>query len=131
MVNEAPDLTAWDVRDNTSFASPEELERAMPFNRPPQVEAGPDVRTDQRSVLLQGTASDDGKPEGKHLVARWEAVEGPGHVAFDDPEKAEARATFEAPGDYLLRLVADDGEFWRSDWVVVHILPSGTTIRAG
>ena len=51
-------------------------------------------------------------------------------MAFDDPEKAETRATFEAPGDYLLRLVADDGEFWRSDWVVVHILPPGTAIRA-
>jgi hypothetical protein len=37
-------------------------------------------------------------------------------------------ATFDQPGDYLLRLVADDGELWSSARVTVHILPPGTSV---
>ena len=39
-------------------------------------------------------------------------------------------ATFDKPGDYILRLVADDGEFWLSDRVAVHVLSAGTSVAA-
>ena len=130
IVNEAPDLMAWVARNNTGFAAVAELERAMPFNRPPVVSAGPVLRTDQRTVVLKGAATDDARPAGGRLTTRWEAVAGPGHVSFDDAGKAETRATFGTPGDYTLRLVAGDGEFWRSAWAVVHVLPEGGSVRA-
>jgi len=129
-VNEAPKLTSWTLRDNTAYATVEELERAMPFNRPPVVGAGADVRTDRMTVALAGSVTDDGKPAGTPLSIAWEVLEGAGGVVFDDAAAPGTTATFETPGDYLLRLVADDGEFWLSDMVVVHILPAGTSVAA-
>jgi hypothetical protein len=129
-VNEAPRLTSWTLRDNTRYESSAEIERAMPFNRPPAVDAGPDIRTDQRRVALAGRVGDDGRPAGRRLSTAWELLEGPGRVTFDDARAPATTATFDQPGDYLLRLVADDGELWRSAAVTVHILPPGTSVVA-
>lgn len=129
-VNEAPKLTSWALRDNTQYATVEEIEKAMSFNRPPVVDAGADIRTDRLKVALAGSVTDDGKPEGKPLSIVWEVLEGAGGVAFDDENASRTIATFETSGDYILRLVADDGEFWLSDMVVVHILPAGTSVAA-
>ena len=129
-INEAPKLTSWTLRDNTQYATFEEIERAMPFNRPPVVDAGADIRTDRLKVTLAGSVTEDRKPEGKSLSIIWEVVEGAGGVVFDDENSPRTVATFQTPGDYLLRLVADDGEFWLSDMVVVHILSAGTSVAA-
>ena len=126
-VNEAPTLTSWTLRDNTQYGSVEELQKAMRFNRPPVVEAGEPIRTDSLTVALGASADDDGLPEGKKLRIAWEVLEGAGKVSFADATSPRTTATFENPGDYLLRLVADDGEFWHSDLVAVHILPEGTS----
>lgn len=127
-VNEAPELTSWTTRDNTSYATVEEIERAMPFNNPPVVSAGSDLHTDQTRVRLSGRVQDDGRPAGQPLSVRWDVLEAPGAVAFDDDSAPGTVATFERPGDYTLRLSADDGELWLSDMVVVHILPVGTSV---
>ena len=129
-LNEAPQLTSWTLRNNTQYATVAEIERAMPFNRPPVVHAGADIRTDRRKVALAGRVHDGGKPAGKPLSIAWEVLEGPGKVAFDNVHAPATAATFDKPGDYLLRLVAHDGEFWLSDMVVVHILPAGTLVAA-
>ncbi len=39
-------------------------------------------------------------------------------------------ATFDRPGDYLLRLVARQRQFWHSDRLAVHILPPGKSVIA-
>jgi hypothetical protein len=129
-LNEAPRLTSWTLAANTQYASVAEIDRAMPFNRPPQVDAGPDIRADRPKVALAGRVRDDGLPRGKRLSIAWELLEGPGRVAFDTPHAPATTATFDAPGDYLLRLVAQDGELWVSDMLVVHILPAGTSVTA-
>ncbi|NLX98913.1 MAG: hypothetical protein GXY83_22435 [Rhodopirellula sp.] len=129
-INEAPKLTSWTLSDNTEYASVAEIDGAMPFNRPPLADAGQDIRTDRGKVTLAGKVSDDGKPAGKSLSIAWEVLEGPGSVALDDASAPGGAATFETPGDYLLRLVADDGEFWLSDMVAVHILPADTSVAA-
>ncbi len=126
-VNEAPKTTRWTLHDNTEYASPEALDQAMPFNNPPAVAAGPDIWTDQPTVPLAGTVADDGR-SGQPLTIAWEVLDGPGPVAFADPAAATTSATFAVPGDYLLRLVADDGELWLSDLLHVHLLPPGTTV---
>ncbi|MCY3018920.1 MAG: right-handed parallel beta-helix repeat-containing protein [Planctomycetota bacterium] len=129
-VNEAPQMTSWTLCDNTQYPTVAEIDRAMPFNRPPAVDAGADIRTDQPRVALAGSVHDDGKPAGKPLSIAWEVLEGPGRVTFDDARASATAATFDKPGDYLLRLVARDGELWLSDRVVVHVLPAGTSVAA-
>jgi len=129
-VNEAPKTTVWALRDNTGFATPEALRRAMPFNEPPTVTAGPDIRTDRRRLSLAGRVSDDGKPGTRPLATRWEVLEGPGPVTFQDAAAPDTTAEFSVPGDYLLRLVGDDGELWRSDMAVLHVLPAGVAVAA-
>ena len=129
-VNEAPKSTSWALDNNTAFATVDELEKAMPYNRPPTVDAGNDIRTDRLSFALNGTVTDDGKPEGKPLSVTWEVLEGAGCVMLHDAKAPNTVATFERSGDYTLRLVADDGELWLSDMVDVHILPAGATVAA-
>lgn len=129
-LNEAPKLTSWTLRDNKEYATVEELEAAMPYNGAPVVDAGKCIQTDQLKIALAGTVVDDGRPQGKPLAISWEVVEGDGNVAFENVHSAHTMARFEKPGDYLLRLVADDGELWLSDTVVVHILPAGTSVAA-
>ncbi len=128
--NEAPRLTSWTLCDNTAYKTVVDMDRAMPYNRPPVVDAGPDIRTDQRRVTLAGHVSDDGQPEGKPLSVSWEVLEGPGPVTFDNVHSAATRATFDRPGDYVLRLVADDSQLWTSAQVTVHILPRSTSVVA-
>ncbi len=128
--NKAPKLTSWTLTNNRGFASPEALRQAMPFNEEPQVDAGPDLRSDSPTVRLAGKVTDDGRTPGKPLVIRWEVLEGPGAVTFQNAAAAETAATFAAPGDYTLRLVADDGELWRCAMATVHILPAGTRVAA-
>jgi hypothetical protein len=129
-VNEAPKLTSWSLRDNSQFSTIEEIEGAMPHNRPPVVDAGDDIRTNEMEVVLTGNVADDGKPAGHHLSVGWEVLEGAGEVAFEDRSAARTRVSFDQPGDYLLRLVGDDGELWVSDNVVVHVLPASTSFAA-
>lgn len=127
-MNEAPTLTQWTLRDNTQYSSVEELDKAMPHNNPPVVDAGPVVHSDELTVSLAGTVADDNRPADRGLKVRWELLEGPGGVTFEDLASAATRATFDAPGDYLLRLLGDDGELWTSDTVAVHVLPRGQSV---
>lgn len=125
-VNEAPEMTRWTLRDNSGYATIAELDRAMPFNAPPEVDAGADLRTDETNVRLAGSVRDDDRTDA--LEVRWEVIEGPGEVTFEDATSPETGAKFSAPGDYLLRLVADDGELWLSDMTTVHILTPGASV---
>ncbi len=75
---------------------------------PPVVEAGVD-----RTVILGGKTYLAGrvqwlKPPADRVV-RWSEASGPGEVAFADASAPTTSATFPAPGDYVLRLVARGG----------------------
>ncbi|HEY4248180.1 MAG TPA: LamG-like jellyroll fold domain-containing protein [Lacunisphaera sp.] len=94
-------------------------------NLPPSVDAGADVQTFGTvwSAFLNGSISDDGKPvgNGANLNIAWSKVDGPGEVAFADSNSAKTSATFSAPGTYILRLVANDGELQSDDTVTVRV----------
>ncbi|MBI5834440.1 MAG: hypothetical protein HZB16_19250 [Armatimonadetes bacterium] len=126
-INEAPKTTRWEVRANAGYDSPAALRRAMPLNDPPAADAGPDIWTNQGKVALAGRATDSATPGGKPLAVHWEVIEGPGAVTFTPADAAATTADLSVPGDYLLRLVADDGELWHSDLVVVHRLANAAT----
>lgn len=126
--NQAPLTTRWTLANNIGYSSIKALDQAMPLNNPPVVAAGEDIISDRPEVRLSGKVSDDGRPAGKKLAGRWELLEGPGTVLFKTPTAARCDAVFSAPGDYLLRLVGDDGELWMSSMVAVHIVPRGLTV---
>src|SRR5262249_49429501 len=72
-------------------------------------------------LVLNGTVIDDGAPVGGTLTTAWSQISGPGTITFDTPVQTNAltgeavtnspstTATFSAPGQYVVRLTADDG----------------------
>jgi len=127
-VNEVPTLTQWTLQDNVQYSTVEELDKAMPQNSPPVVDAGMDLHCDQKTATLGGTVRDDERPEGNTLKARWEVLENSSSVTFQQDGSPATKAQFGDTGDYLLRLVGDDGQLWTSDTVAIHVLPPGVTV---
>lgn len=92
------------------------------INQPPSVDAGADrTVTIAAGITLSGSVQDDGLP-GATTVG-WSKFSGPGSVAFDDPSKLNAKATFSVPGTYVLRIVATDGQSFDADQVTMIVEP--------
>lgn len=105
-------------------------------NHPPAVNAGPDrTITVSDAATLQGTATDDGRPDGSTLSINWSVVSGPGTVTFENAQQAGTTATFSLPGTYVLRLTANDSDLTSDDDVIVTVNPSAgnqpPTVSAG
>lgn len=81
-------------------------------NFPPRVIAGRDqtVYFDSWRVLLHGWVTDEGLPSKAPLTLRWSQVKGPGKAVFENDSDLVTQAIFDAAGEYLLALDADDGE---------------------
>lgn len=94
-------------------------------NEIPTVSAGPDKAATLSGspvpVALDGSASDDGQPQGSTLQVTWSRVSGPGMVTFTNASSATTTATFNTAGTHVLRLTASDGELTDSDDVTVTI----------
>lgn len=92
-------------------------------NFAPTVSAGVD-----RAVVLggktylTGTVHDDGKPRATPKIG-WCKLSGPGEVAFADSAAMETTAQFTVPGQYVLRLSANDGQFEGTSDVHVAVEP--------
>ncbi|HEX9986266.1 MAG TPA: discoidin domain-containing protein [Thermoanaerobaculia bacterium] len=72
---------------------------------------GFDLRaTGAAAVNLAGVVTDDGLPAGSTLTTIWTRVSGPGAVTFGNAATPATSASFTAPGTYVLRLTAHDGE---------------------
>lgn len=82
-----------------------------PFVNPtllPVADAGDDLNafvgapiTLEGQVFLDSTADN-------HLPVRWELMEGPTEVSFENPQARITKATFSTPGEYILRFSAYD-----------------------
>jgi hypothetical protein len=98
-------------------------------NSAPVINAGPDqavvVATLPVSVLLAGTATDDGlpNPPGK-LTLAWSQLSGPGQGAFTSPAQASTTVLCPSIGDYVFRLIGTDGALQGSADVTVSVRPS-------
>jgi PKD domain len=81
-------------------------------NRPPTVDAGPDVSGDEGSPIpLDGTASD---PNGTALTTSWTFTPGAGvdpgaTCSFADPSAVDTTVTCTDDGTYTVTLTASDG----------------------
>jgi RHS repeat-associated protein len=106
-----------------------------PINRPPTVDAGgaQTITLPTNTVNLNGSASDDGLPQGSTLSVSWSKVSGPGTIAFSQATNTSTDATFSVAGTYVLKLTASDTELTSSDTVTITVLPSNQppTVNAG
>lgn len=97
-------------------------------NNPPEISATPDhaiIKIDEFATL-GGEASDDGIPVNPGEVDTfWAKVKGPGKVYFDNVADLNTTATFSAPGIYVLRLFASDGELTSFDDMTVTVYGVG------
>ncbi len=94
-------------------------------NQPPAVSAGANQTIQiEQSATLNGTATDDGLPEGNTLAITWSVVGGPGQVSFANAHQAQTTATFSIPGTYVLRLTAFDSELTRFADVTITVKPT-------
>lgn len=116
----------------TAFIS---ITTTTPTNQAPGVDAGQDASTAAGLVFnLDGTVVDDGLPSGS-LTTTWNVFSGPGSVTFGNANAVDTTAVFSAPGTYILRLTANDGQLATSDFVTITVTaaPSNQapTVNAG
>jgi len=98
-------------------------------NQPPVVNAGPDqtVTLPANAVTLNGTATDDGLPNGT-LLTSWTQVGGNVPATISNPTKLSTVVTFPQAGIYVLQLSASDTQLSSSSTVNVVVNPPS---RAG
>ena len=92
-------------------------------NAAPTVSAGPDraLRVGE-TITLAGTRSDDAKPVVPGLVTvAWSKLSGPNPLTIAVPSAAATTAIAGAPGTFVLRLTANDGEAKTYDDMVTTI----------
>lgn len=87
-------------------------------DHPPVVLAGPD-----RSVMPSGKTYLSGKVKSVTPVSKtsWSKKSGPGDVFFADENKLETTATFNKTGDYILRLIVQEGNMSSSSELTVKV----------
>ena len=88
-----------------------------PPNSPPGIETTNLVVV----IPLVGTVSDDGLPSGV-LDIQWILDSGPSPVWFGNDARATTPVVMFAPGTYVFRLTANDGELSSFDTTTVHIV---------
>jgi hypothetical protein len=99
------------------------------MNIPPSVDAGPDQTISfGEGATLNGDVFDDGNPDPPGTVTTlWSQVSVPQTgvvVTFTDPNKVDTTASnFTVPGEYILRLTADDSELPVFDEVTITVNP--------
>ena len=113
----------WIVTNNVQYACSTELDRALPYNNPPDITLGNEVWTDRPRVTLNGRIT-----SARTVSTVWEQIEGPAIASFMDAGDIRTDAVFPQVGDYRLLLTADDGEHFRSARTAIHVLPKGAQV---
>jgi hypothetical protein len=142
-VNIQADWVKYDVARNTLESAKLEpqyadLHDVLPppaANRPPVVDAGENCRISlMENFRIHATIHDDNQPFGV-VHHRWEKVAGPGDVTFFGQHEriVEIPVAFSEPGNYVLRLTADDMDAQSSDEIAIEVLPGdkGNDLASG
>lgn len=103
----------------TVWAPPE----PAPTNEPPTADAGPDQTIDfGMAAIMDGSSSDDGLPNPPAtLTNTWSQTSGAGTALFGDIHNLGTTTTFDAPGVYVIRLTASDGDLSTFDEMTVTV----------
>jgi hypothetical protein len=101
-----------------------------PVNDPPLVSVGGGLSTTMSgttaTVNLSATVTDI-DTDLEDISLTWTKVSGTGTVTFTGTNPLTSTATFNAAGEYVLRLSANDGYSTRNDSLVVTVNASGTS----
>ncbi len=99
-------------------------------NEAPVVDAGADQAVSLAvGADLDGSATDDGLPDPPAaLTYLWTKVSGPGTVTFTDDTDPTTHVDFDALGDYVLRLTADDSELTGQDDVTITVTETAVRV---
>ncbi len=98
---------------------------AAPVGRPLTVDAGADLTVVlPNAVALVAAVADDALPAP--ATALWSQEAGPALATIADPAAGSTTVSFTAPGMYVLRLTATDGEWLRVDELTVSVRPEGS-----
>jgi hypothetical protein len=96
-------------------------------NGPVQVNAGPDrLISLPATAHLEGSVTVNGAPAGSDVQLVWQRNSGPGNATFDSSAALQPTVTFDAPGVYVLKLVATAPEGTGFDTVKVTVLAAPT-----
>jgi RHS repeat-associated protein len=97
-----------------------------PRNQPPFVNAGPNQTNffTTNAVQLEGAVSDDGLPLNHTLTVSWVELSGPTNATFINSNLPVTGVSLSAPGNYVLQLSANDGQFQVSNKLNILILPT-------
>ena len=121
------------VSDGAATVSDDVTITVTAVNARPRVSAGLDRSvTLPSTIVLSGTASDDGVPAAPGVALSWSVVKGPGVVTFQSPSAVATAVRFAVAGTYVLRLTASDGALQAHDDVAVEVAPppAGTGLIA-
>jgi RHS repeat-associated protein len=107
-----------------------------PVNQPPTVTVGPDqtITYPTNTANLTGSVTDDGYPLGSTLRISWSKVVGPGTVTFMNASQPNTQASFSLPGNYVLQLSGNDGQYVSSASMrvaYVSLSTGGLSVSAG
>ena len=95
-------------------------EVVIEVNSEPLVDAGEDVTVlINEDAELTGLVNNDGIPKSGTVVVQWTQVSGPAQADISDVLLANTAAIFSVPGDYVLRLTADDGHLTAFDEITI------------
>ncbi len=95
-------------------------------NQPPVVGANPTLPAIVGvPVALNGTATDDGLPNGT-LIVQWTQISGPGTASFSNASLAGSTVTFSAVGTYVLQLSACDSQYTTTLTLTITVVTAGS-----
>ncbi|MGH9762092.1 MAG: PKD domain-containing protein, partial [Blastocatellia bacterium] len=91
-------------------------------NQAPVVNAGQNQSvTLPATAKLLGEMQDDALPANATVTTTWSMVSGPGTVTFSAPNQLATTAAFSAPGQYLLRLAANDTQYVEASDITIDV----------
>ncbi len=100
-------------------------------NAAPSVFAGLDFTAIvAQSMMLRGSALDDGLPNGANLSYTWSQIGGPSAVSFANATSQTSGVTFPVAGSYVLRLTVSDTALSAVDDVNITVLSGNPTNTA-
>jgi RHS repeat-associated protein len=107
----------------TLFSNPVSISWTTVPNQPPSANAGPNQTISwpaTNSVLLAGTATDDGLPNGT-LVSSWTQTSGPAPAFIATPNRLSTEVLISAPGIYTFQLSVSDSVLSASSSVQITV----------
>lgn len=101
------------------FLSADEV--IIEVNSAPLVEAGENITILlNEDIELTGLISDDGIPTDPGIfIVQWSQISGPATAVIDNVLSANTLATFSVPGEYILRLTANDSHLTAFDEITI------------